>query len=62
MLCIGEQYVSMFLPNELIIGVTFVVIPGHDAVLVLNGAPHTWAENIYFGHKILMKPSHDCSY
>ena len=27
----------------------------------VNGAPHTWwAEKIYFRHKILMKPSHDC--
>ena len=34
---------------------------GAHAVLS-NGAPHAWAENIYFGHKILMKPSHDCSY
>ena len=31
--------------------------------LSINGTPHTWAENIYFGHKILMKPTHDyCSY
>ena len=29
---------------------------------VFNEAPNTWAEKIYFGHKILMKPSHDCSY
>ena len=28
----------------------------------VNGAPHTWAETKYFGHKILMKSSHDCSY
>ena len=27
-----------------------------------NGAPHTWAEKIYFGHKTLMKSSHDWSY
>ena len=28
-----------------------------------NGAPRVWAEkNIYFGHKILMKQPHDCSY
>ena len=28
----------------------------------LNGAPRVWAEKIYFGHKILMKQLHDCSY
>ena len=33
-----------------------------DAVGGVIEAPHTWAENKYFGHKILMKPSHDCSY
>ena len=34
----------------------------HSNVDDINGAPHTWAEKIYFGHKILMRPSHDCSY
>ena len=29
---------------------------------LLNGAPRVWAEKIYFGHKILMKQPHDCSY
>ena len=33
-----------------------------DISRLVNGAPHTWAEKIYFGLKILMKPSHDCSY
>ena len=28
----------------------------------VNGAPRVWAEKIYFGHKILMKQPHDCSY
>ena len=32
------------------------------AVLDLNGAPRVWAEKTYFGHKILMKKPHDCSY
>ena len=28
----------------------------------VKGAPRVWAEKIYFGHKILMKQPHDCSY
>ena len=28
----------------------------------LNGAPRVLAERNYFGHKMLMKPSHDCGY
>ena len=31
------------------------------SIFELNGAPHTWTKNVYFGHKILMKSSHDCS-
>ena len=30
--------------------------------IFLNGAPRVWAEKKYFGHKILMKQPHDCSY
>ena len=28
----------------------------------INGAPRVWAEKNIFGHKILMKQPHDCSY
>ena len=46
----------------LIFGLVFVLTRGLKGQRDVNGAPHTWAEKIYVGHKILMKPSHDCSY
>ena len=39
-------------------------VPATTNILIFNGVPHTWLgpKNIIFGHKILKKPSHDCSY
>ena len=42
-----------------------MVIPSHRITThnpEFNGAPRVWAEKKHFGHKILMKQPHDCSY
>ena len=38
------------------------IITYDEWYILVNEAPHTWVGKIYFGLKILMKPSHDCSY
>ena len=54
--------ISFLIFGLLIFGLVFVLTRGLKGQRDVNGAPHTWAEKIYVGHKILMKPSHDCSY